>query len=274
MLLKLKNADGWPSPFEEGASIWDDEYISRNMLQAHLDESHDKASYKRALREKVVSAVVKKCELKIGDHVLDLGCGPGLYAKEFAKLGIKYTGVDISTQSIGYAMAHRGEYADMISYMRGDYTDCGLGGGYDCAVMIWCDFGALSPEKRDKMLSNVSDALKPDGMFCFDVYAISSPFEKDFISWRVEEGGFWRQDLYAVLEKSKRYESVGAGLYCATVIWEDGVKEYRVWDKRYSKAELKQVLQNAGFDVLSVKKGGLSRAQKNMYGVYLKAKRD
>ena len=270
VLLKIKEFDVWPEPYKEGAALWDDEYISRHMLMAHLDETHDKASYRKSLRERIVRNIIKKCGLKSGDSVLDLGCGPGLYAKEFAQLGIKYTGVDISVQSIGYAMAHKGEYAELITYMRGDYTMQEFEGAYDCAVMIWCDFGALSPEKRGSMLKNVRGALREGGMFCFDVYAVSSPFEQSTNGWKAEQAGFWNSGLYTLLERSKYYESINAGLYHALVISENDVKEYLVWDKRYAKSELAQVLEKAGFSGVSIKKGGLSRAQKQMYGVFLK----
>ncbi len=268
LIYNLNNSEAWPKPFEKGAPVWDDDYISRNMLAAHLDESHDKASYKNSLRQKVVGNIIKKCGLKEGSSVLDLGCGPGLYAKEFAKRGINYTGIDISRQSLGYAMVHKGEYEDKISYIQGDYTLHSFSEKYDCVVMIWCDFGALSPYDRDNMLHNVKDALKSGGCFMFDVYSISSPFEKDSISWRTDNGGFWNRGSYVLLERSKFYESVGAALYEAFVISEEGMKIHRIWDKRYSKNELYDVLKKAGFKGITIKKGGLSRAQKDMYGVF------
>ena len=270
VLRKIEEFGQWPAPFAEGAPLWDDEYISSHMLMAHLDESHDKASYRKGLRERIAQNIIKKCNLKSGDSVLDLGCGPGLYAKGFAKHGIKYMGVDISTQSIGYAMAHRGEFAGLISYTRGDYTQAEFEDKYDCAIMIWCDFGALSPAKRDRMLGNVHGALKSGGMFCFDVYAVSSPFDESSNGWKAERGGFWNRGSYTLLERSKYYESVNAGLYHALVISEKDVKEYMVWDKRYGKKELAQVLVKAGFSSVSIKKGGLSGAQRDMYGVFLK----
>lgn len=270
LIFKLKGNASWPKAYEKGAPIWDDEYISRNMLVAHLDESHDKASYKNTLRQKVVDNIIKNCDLKAGDSVLDLGCGPGLYAKEFAKRGIHYTGVDISRQSLGYAMVHKGEYAQLISYIQGDYTQYSFDDKYDCITMIWCDFGALSPSERDGMLKNVKSALKAGGSFAFDVYSKSSPFEKENISWKIEQGGFWSRGDYAVLERTKMYDIVGAALYEAFVILEDDMKVYRIWDKRYAKKELLEVLENAEFKGIKIKKGGLSRAQKDMYGVFTK----
>jgi cyclopropane fatty-acyl-phospholipid synthase-like methyltransferase len=238
------------------------------MLKAHLDESHDKASYKAELRKKIVDNIIKMSPLKKGSSVLDLGCGPGLYAKEFAKHGIYYTGIDISRQSLGYAMAHKGEHAEYISYIQDDYTVHEFSRKYDCITMIWCDFGALSPVSRDDMLKNVKSALKDGGKFMFDVYSTNSPFEIAENKWKLDSGGFWSDGDYALLERSKYYKTVGAALYEAFVITREDIKEYRIWDKRYSKEELLHIMKNAGFKKVKIKKGGLSKSQKEMYGVF------
>ena len=165
LLQKIKKADSWPTAFTKGAPLWNDDYISLHMLNAHLDDSHDKASYNSILRMQVVEEIISQCRLKKNSTILDLGCGPGLYAQEFAKRGIDYTGIDISNQSLGYAMIHKGEYQDNIHYIHDDYSTYEFQDQYDCISMIWCDFGALSPTVRDSMLNCINKTLKKDGMF-------------------------------------------------------------------------------------------------------------
>ena len=268
LLSEIKKYDIWPPAFLPGEPLWNDDYISRHMLKAHLDETNDRASYNKELRKQVSNEIISKCNLGKNSSMLDLGCGPGLYAQEFAQHGIKYTGIDISNQSLGYAMNHKGEYVDTITYIHGDYTEYDFQQKYDCITMIWCDFGALSPMARDNMLKNVASSLNKDGYFCFDVYLAESPFKNQESFWRVEEDGFWQKGKYLLLERNKYYETVNASLHMAIVAFETGVKVYRIWDKRYGIQELKDVLSNAGFDVVSIQKGGLSKKQDEMLGVY------
>ncbi|MGD2049604.1 MAG: methyltransferase domain-containing protein [Chloroflexota bacterium] len=44
-----------------------------------------------------------KLALKLGAQVLDVTCGPGLYAVELASRGCLVTGIDFSPASIVYA---------------------------------------------------------------------------------------------------------------------------------------------------------------------------
>src|SRR3989344_1164354 len=44
-----------------------------------------------------------KAHVKQGDVILDLACGPGFFANEFAKKGAKVAGVDISEELIKMA---------------------------------------------------------------------------------------------------------------------------------------------------------------------------
>lgn len=64
------------------SSIWTDEYISKNLLAAHLDLSNDGASRSKATLDKTLNWI--KEIIPKGSNVLDLGCGPGLYDVELA----------------------------------------------------------------------------------------------------------------------------------------------------------------------------------------------
>jgi SAM-dependent methyltransferase len=54
-----------------------------------------------------------------GLRVLDIGCGGGFLAEEFASLGCRVTGVDPSAASIGAARAHAAERGLRIDYRVG-----------------------------------------------------------------------------------------------------------------------------------------------------------
>lgn len=65
--------------------FWEDEHISKSMLKAHLDQNTDRASRKLDTIKETVNWIIKKHENP--KRILDLGCGPGLYTKEFFDKG-------------------------------------------------------------------------------------------------------------------------------------------------------------------------------------------
>ena len=68
---------------------WGDPAFSERMLHEHLDQSHDLASRRLAVVEQQVTWLVEQLGLSAGDRVLDLACGPGLYAAELGRRGCR-----------------------------------------------------------------------------------------------------------------------------------------------------------------------------------------
>lgn len=54
-------------------------------------------------KELILPNLLRLLEIKRGDLILDLGCGPGFFAREFAKKGGKVVGIDISKELIELA---------------------------------------------------------------------------------------------------------------------------------------------------------------------------
>ena len=73
------------------------------MLKAHLDPEFDGASRKLDFIEKSVAWITERIPPADYPLLLDIGCGPGIYAEMFTKKGYQVTGVDFSKRSIDYA---------------------------------------------------------------------------------------------------------------------------------------------------------------------------
>lgn len=94
--------DGELGLFARGeASIWTDPHIGEAMLAAHLDLSHDAASRNGKAIDAAVAWIAG--QVLRGGRVLDLVCGPGLYAEKLADLGFAVTGIDCNPASIRHA---------------------------------------------------------------------------------------------------------------------------------------------------------------------------
>ena len=135
-----------PSAYETtGIPFWDDEHISKSMLALHLDPDVESASRTHGFMDRSVDWIVSLLGRRDG-KILDLGCGPGMYAKRFADKGFSITGIDFSRRSIAYASEHFGDEKNEFIYQ--DYLTIDYDEEYDLAVLIYCDFGVLSPENR------------------------------------------------------------------------------------------------------------------------------
>lgn len=251
MYEKLLHAIGHtPEPYEStGIVFWDDEHISKSMLAAHLRPDADGASRTHAFIES--SAAWIAGQVGRGKSLLDLGCGPGLYAERFYDAGFRATGVDLSRRSIAYAKERAQKTGRDIDYQQMDYMNLDFDGAFDLAVLIYCDYGVLPPGMRQKLLKKVFRALKPGGLLVLDAFA--TPHYQNFVDRLAttyeENGGFWQEGAYLCIQRDKRYPK---GLYLEqyTIVAEDGCQTYNLWNHAFGQKELADELGEGGFSAV------------------------
>ncbi len=226
--------------------FWDDPHISQAMLAAHLDPTTDAASRK----PETIDASVEWISglLPRGASLLDLGCGPGLYAKRFAGRGFAVTGIDLSERSIAWAKAHDPN----STYIQQSYLDMAYQAAFDAATLIWCDYGALVPDDRANLLGKIHRALKPGGLFLLDVFtpAQYATFEESRTWSEHDSGGFWSPSPHLCLQLNTMYDgSVNLSRY--VIVTDDAVRAYNIWDTAFTQETLADELAAGGFRVLS-----------------------
>jgi len=244
-----------PPLFEPGESkFWDDPHISKSMLEAHLDQTHEGASRKTAEIEKTVSHLTSSGFLKTGDRVLDLGCGPGLYSSRLCRKGMRVTGIDISRSSIDYARTQAEKEQLDIDYVCTDFFDIEYKENFDVVLQVYGEICTFSEEKRDMLLNLIRRALKDGGIFIFDVSTRALRMREGLKNrWYASEGGFWRPGKHLVLEEGFDYPENDTWLNQYIIADEDGaVKTYRLWLHDYSLETISLVLEKSGFKVEQV----------------------
>lgn len=252
---KLKPYLTKPVPFTPGEPLfWDDPHISSQMLKAHLNPDHDRASRRPEIIQKSVDWLIASLGLQPGDSVLDLGCGPGLYASRLAESGLRVTGVDYSRRSIDYAIQYARSNNLDIHYRYQNYLTLEDENQYDTALLIYGDFCPLSPDQRKRLLSNVHRALKPCGYFVLDV---TTPLHRQKYGarngWYAAETGFWKPGPHLVLEEGFDYPEQAIFLDQAIVIEESGeVSVYRNWFQDFTLETITAELEAGGFTIQSV----------------------
>lgn len=240
-----------PKLFERTEHIfWDDHYISKKMLEAHLDTTWDGASRLPSTIDESVKwlseIIFKNKKMKI----LDLGCGPGLYANRLSKLGHNLTGIDFSKRSIEYAKIKALEEHLNINYIYQNYTTINYEDEFDVIILIYCDLGALTNDERDILLKRIYKALKPGGIFVFDIFTKNYGNKLNLGRiWETEKEneGFWTEKAHLILNETFYYQEDDTYLEQTTVITDEDIKVYRIFNHVYSKNNLETLLDNFGF---------------------------
>jgi SAM-dependent methyltransferase len=241
-----------PDPFTPGEALfWDDPHISSQMLKAHLNPEIDAASRQPETIDRSVKWLMKLLGLKTGDTILDLGCGPGLYASRFACAGLQVTGVDYSRRSIEYAKSYAEENKLDIRYHYQNYLELKDENQYEAAFLIYGDLCPLNPEQRSTLLRNIHRALKPGGWFVLDVTTRQCRKKHGAKNnWYGLESGFWKPGPHLVLEEGFDYPEQSIWLDQYTVVEADGnVSVYRNWFQDYTPESIAAELSQAGFSV-------------------------
>ena len=244
-----------PAPFTPGEPLfWDDPHISKQMLDVHLNPDIEAASRKAETIDRSVPWLIQTLGLKTGASLLDLGCGPGLYASRFARAGFGVTGVDYSRRSIGYASNHAKENNLEIVYRYENYLNLTDEDQYDAAFLIYGDFCPLNPEQRSMLLKNIYRALKPNGKFVLDVSTREHRMKHgNKNGWYAAESGFWKPGPHLVLEAGFDYPEGSIWLDQYAVIEADEkISVYRNWFQDYTPESITAELVQGSFAVESI----------------------
>jgi SAM-dependent methyltransferase len=236
-------------------SVWTDEHISKTILEAQLDESTNAGSRKPENRKIIVNWINEK--IKPSSKIIDLGCGPGLYAYDLGQFGHNVLGIDFNKASCEYAKANK-SIKNLVDYKYSNYIKDDLTGKFNLAMMIFCDFSALIPNDQLILLNKIKTILENDGLFIFDVFGLSV-MEKiqEKRSWSISQGNdFWSNEPYILNTEIKKFNNENAiGTRHYLINQNNGkIKEFILWDQYFNDNSIKKLMKNNGFDVIEINK--------------------
>lgn len=186
-----------------------------------------------------VDFILKELKLKPGVRLLDVGCGTGRHAVEFARRGYKVTGVDLSMRMLAEAKRAANTAGVKVEWVHADATAFRLNKRFDAAFCL-CEgaFGLLGldddPVEHDlRILRNIAQALKNDARF---VLTTLNAFRKirEINQDDVEKGRF---DLVNMVEALSELDVP------------EGKKKVKLREKSYTPSELAWLLREVGFEV-------------------------
>jgi len=234
-------------------AIWTDEYISKSLLDVHFDELNDGASRKSDGRIDIINWINKRIESH--SKIIDLGCGPGLYAYELGKLGHSVLGIDFNKESINYAQKNKC-IKGSVEYKCCNYLNDPIEGNYSTAMMIYCDFGALIPDEQKLLLKKVYNLLDENGIFVFDIFEkneLKNQVEKR--NWSISNGNdFWSKEPYLYMEETKIFENASGRRYYLINQTSGKIKEFIIWDQYYDEDTINKLMAGNGFEIIEIDK--------------------
>ncbi len=251
----LGQIDKRPEPFEfyTARELWTDEHISKQMLSFHLDPDIDAASRRTAFIDRSAAWITERFQLGPGVKVADFGCGPGLYTTRLATSQAGITGIDFSDNSLRYARKSTAESGLTVDYVNASYLDYDTEERFDLILMIMCDFCALSPAQRERMLTRFSRFLRPGGAVLLDAYSLkafeerkeTSTFEKNLMN------GFWAQNDYFGFLKVFKYETEKVVLDKYTLVEPKRIRTVYNWLQYFSPDSIGREFTLNGFRIES-----------------------
>jgi len=183
--------------------------------------------------------------------LLDLACGEGSFAVAMAGRGYAVTGVDSSVDMLRLAREKATEADGRIEFLEQDMRSLSLEGQFDL-VTCWFDSlnYLLSVDDLKACYSGVHKALKPGGLFMFDmntVYGLGVQWQRRPCEVCQDTG-----ELFEIHRKAYDFESNIATMRMTGFIrtgdaWVRVEEEHR--ERGYTLGEIHSALRACGFDV-------------------------
>ncbi|MBW7992020.1 MAG: class I SAM-dependent methyltransferase [Planctomycetes bacterium] len=253
MFQELKEINSRPTPFQfyTADELWTDEHTSKQMLEYHLNESIDVSSRNKSFIDCSVEWIVSRFGVDESMKIADFGCGPGLYTTRLAERGAIVTGIDFSENSLRHAKQVAEEKGLNINYVLTNYLDFDTTDRFDLITMIMCDYCALSPEQRKKLLSHFRSLLKPEGSVLLDVYSLNSFNQKEeSTSYELNHlNSFWSPDDYYCFVNTFKYDSEQVILDKYTIIEKARKRVVYNWLQYFSEDSLRNEFEGNDFKI-------------------------
>lgn len=257
-LLDLVHRDPTPAPWGEAENIpWNEPGFSARMLDEHLASVHDQAS-RRAEKIDAHVAWLQDVPLARGPaRVLDLACGPGLYAERLAALGHEVLGIDYSPASIAYARGQAQASGSACRYVEADLREADFEGPHDLVMLVYGEFNVFPPDDVRAILGRARAALAPGGGIVIEAHTLAGIEEIGTAPprWSTAERGLFGDEPYLWLEEGQYHaeQRIAVKRHIVVKATTGEVERFASTYQGWSEDEYRALLEASGFGDVSVR---------------------
>jgi SAM-dependent methyltransferase len=218
-----------------------------------------------AAAKEEVSRIVALAQCS-GGSLLDLCCGPGRHAVEFARSGFQVTGVDRSPFLLERAREHASGTGVSIEWIMEDMRNFVRPAAFDLACNLFTSFGYFKEEQDNlRVLRNVHQSLKENGVLVIEVVGKERLARtwQNTISSELADG--------SLMVQRPQLRDDWSRVYSDWILVKDGcTRNFSFEHTIYSGRELKDCLLSCGFGQVQLF-GGLQGSPYNLEATRLVA---
>ncbi|MFH0952402.1 MAG: class I SAM-dependent methyltransferase [Patescibacteria group bacterium] len=183
-----------------------------------------------------VEFIIKNLKLSKKGRILDLCCGHGRHSIALAKKGYSVVGVDYSNYFLKLAKKYVADKNLNLSFVKKDVCKIDYREEFDVVLNLFTSFGLFSDRDNERVIKNVSKALRKGGKFFIDLnneyYILRNYKTKDW-----QRGKNWEQlsERYFDPATSRNYDK-------RVVTINNKVRKHEDVIRFYTYTELKELL--------------------------------
>ena len=242
-----------PTPWVEGDNIpWQDPAFSERMLVEHLSQEHHLASRRTLSIEAHVRFIERQLPGLDPAHILDLGCGPGLYLHRLARRGHRGHGIDFSPAAINHARSVAAREELDCHFEQADLRHADFGEDFDLVLLLYGQINVFTRQHARDILQRAHAALAPGGTLLLEPQtpaAVRGSVDNT-TDWTASEHGLFTSRPHVLLHERFWDEPSRT----ATERWhvidaETGAVDCHAMSScSYDRDELVDVLRSVGFE--------------------------
>lgn len=142
---------------------WYEQWFDRDEYELVYRERDDSEA------ERLVDLILDRAPVPEGARILDVGCGRGRHAVDFAVRGYDVTGLDLSERSLEIAAKRADDAGVEVRFVLGDMREPVDTEAFDLVVNLFTAFGYFEKaSEHQRAVDAMATALTPGGILVQD----------------------------------------------------------------------------------------------------------